>query len=132
MPQLRLPGSGLLLWDWGCWEMMRERLLRWGINLWAESKGRDKVLQYLTEVSAIFMISLHTASYHRRRRRRVNRRRFHRARGSVSQSDGRKDGWVREGRNGRPVSNRGGKEELSINAREAGSGEKFQGRRMEE
>lgn len=89
------------------------------------------MLQYLTEVSAIFMISLHTASY--QRRRKVNRRKkIHRARGSVSQSDGGKDGQVREGRNGRPVSNKGEKEGLSIKARKAGRGERIQGRRMEE
>lgn len=62
IPQLRR-GSGLLLWDWGCWEMMRDCLLGWGCSLWTESWGWwDRVLQYLTEVSAIFKISLHTAS----------------------------------------------------------------------
>lgn len=63
IPQLRRLGSGLLLWDWGCWEMMKDCLLGWGCSLWTESWGRwDRVLQYLTEVSAIFNISLHTAS----------------------------------------------------------------------
>lgn len=63
IPQLRRLGSGLLLWDWGCWEMMRDCLLGWGCSLWTGSWGWwDRVLQYLTEVSAIFKISLHTAS----------------------------------------------------------------------
>jgi len=63
IPQLRRLGSGLLLWDWGCWEMMRDCLLGWGWSLWRESLWWwDRVLQYLTEVSAIFKISLHTAS----------------------------------------------------------------------
>lgn len=43
-----------------------------------------------------------------------------------------KDGWVREGRNGRPVSNKGGKEGLSINARKPEHEERVQGRSMEE
>lgn len=63
IPQLTRLGSGLLLWDWGCWEMMRDCLLGWGCSLWTGSWGWwDRVLQYLTEVSAIFKISLHTAS----------------------------------------------------------------------
>lgn len=63
IPQLRRLGSGLLLCDWGCWEMMRDCLLGWGCSLWTESLWWwDRVLQYLTEVSAIFKISLHTAS----------------------------------------------------------------------
>lgn len=64
IPQFRRFGSGLLLWDWGCWEMMKDCLLGWGCSLWTESWGWwDRVLQYLTEVSAIFKISLHTASF---------------------------------------------------------------------
>lgn len=63
IPQFRRFGSGLLLCDWGCWEMMRDCLLGWGCSLWRESLWWwDRVLQYLTEVSAIFKISLHTAS----------------------------------------------------------------------
>lgn len=86
IPQLMRPGSGLLLWDRGCWEMMRECLLGGGRSRWAESIGRDKVLQYLTEVSAIFMISLHTASYWWKR---VGTRGGHKPGSRVSHSDGK-------------------------------------------
>jgi len=86
IPQLMRPGSGLLLWDRGCWEMMRECLLGGGRSRWAEFMGRDKVLQYLTEVSAIFMISLHTASYWWKW---VGTRCGHKPGGGVSHSDGK-------------------------------------------